>query len=138
MLDLHPLIPNARENYDALLEQVWGRGKDGKGPLEEVDDSQLRTAIDLMEEVLNALDPRRGKVLRLRYGLIDGRRRAQAAVGRELGLSGTRIGQIEHSAIRFLIGPTASRRLKQAVFPTLDTLGLSVFDDLFNKFFPQF
>ena len=137
MLNFHPSIPNARENYGALLEQVWGRGKDGNGPLEEVDDSQLRTAIDLIEEVLNALDPRNGKVLRLRYGLIDGRRRTQAAVGRELGLSGTRIGQIEQSAIRFLIGPTASRRLKQAVFPTLDTLGLSVFDDLFNKFFPQ-
>ena len=140
MLNFHPLIPNARENYGALLEQVWGKGE--KSPLEEVDDAQLRTVIDRVEEVLSALDPRTEEVFRLRYGLSDGRRRTQAAVGRELGLSRTRIGQIEHKGIRRLRMVAVSRRLWLAVFPPLDTPPPldprpSMFDDLFNKFFPQ-
>ena len=52
------------------------------------------------------------RVLRLRFGLVDGRRRTLEEVARELNVSRERIRQIETKALRQLRQPSQSRRLK--------------------------
>ena len=109
---------NTRKNYDALLERVWGKMIEGHSILEEVDDSQLPTAKRALDMItILYLEERGSVVVRLRYGLTDGRRRTQAEVGRELGLSRTTIGRIEARAIRSLSHPNLSRMLLEAVPP---------------------
>ena len=53
-----------------------------------------------MEELLDTLTPREARVIRLRFGLVDGRRRTLEEVGSEFGVSPERIRQIEAKAIR--------------------------------------
>ena len=62
--------------------------------------------------VLNSLTPREEKVLRLRYGIDDGRPRTLEEVGKEFNVTRERIRQIEAKALRKLRNPTRSRRLK--------------------------
>lgn len=62
--------------------------------------------------VLNTLTPREQRVLRLRFGLEDGRSRTLEEVGREFKVTRERIRQIEAKALRKLRHPTRSRRLK--------------------------
>lgn len=65
-----------------------------------------------IEEVLDTLNPREQKVLRLRFGLDDGRARTLEEVGREFGVTRERIRQIEAKALRKLRHPVRSRKLK--------------------------
>jgi len=58
-----------------------------------------------IEKALSLLTPREERVLRLRFGLDDGRPRTLREIGRELGLSGERVRQIEVRAIRRLRHP---------------------------------
>ncbi|NLJ66561.1 MAG: RNA polymerase sigma factor RpoD [Clostridiales bacterium] len=63
-------------------------------------------------EVLDTLTPREEKVLRLRFGLDDGRARTLEEVGKEFNVTRERIRQIEAKALRKLRHPSRSKRLK--------------------------
>ncbi|MDE7016736.1 MAG: RNA polymerase sigma factor RpoD [Lachnospiraceae bacterium] len=63
-------------------------------------------------EVLGTLTEREQKVLRLRFGLDDGRARTLEEVGREFNVTRERIRQIEAKALRKLRHPSRSRKLK--------------------------
>lgn len=63
-------------------------------------------------EVLKTLTPREEKVLRLRFGLDDGRQRTLEEVGKEFNVTRERIRQIEAKALRKLRHPSRSKKLK--------------------------
>ena len=66
-----------------------------------------------VQEVLNSLtDERESRVLKLRFGLEDGRTRTLEEVGREFGVTRERIRQIEAKAIRKLRHPSRSKKLR--------------------------
>jgi RNA polymerase primary sigma factor len=65
-----------------------------------------------LEEVLETLTPRERDVLRLRFGLIDGRARTLEEVGQKFNVTRERIRQIEAKALRKLRHPTRSKKLK--------------------------
>ncbi len=62
--------------------------------------------------VLDTLTPREEKVLRLRYGIDDGKPRTLEEVGREFNVTRERIRQIEAKALRKLRHPSRSKKLK--------------------------
>ena len=69
----------------------------------------------LKEQLINVLDtltPREEKVLRLRFGLDDGRARTLEEVGKEFSVTRERIRQIEAKALRKLRHPSRSKKLK--------------------------
>ena len=63
-------------------------------------------------EVLETLTPREAKVLRLRFGIEDGRARTLEEVGKEFNVTRERIRQIEAKALRKLRRPARSKKLK--------------------------
>ena len=63
-------------------------------------------------EVLSTLTPREEKVLKLRFGIEDGRTRTLEEVGKEFNVTRERIRQIEAKALRKLRHPSRSKRLK--------------------------
>ena len=65
-----------------------------------------------LEEVLGTLTEREQKVLKLRFGLEDGRARTLEEVGKEFKVTRERIRQIEAKALRKLRHPSRSRKLK--------------------------
>ena len=67
---------------------------------------------DAPADVLNSLTPREAKVLRLRYGLDDGKARTLEEVGKEFNVTRERIRQIEAKALRKLRHPSRSKKLK--------------------------
>ncbi len=67
---------------------------------------------DQIGEVLSTLTPREERVLRLRFGLDDGRSRTLEEVGKEFSVTRERIRQIEAKALRKMRHPTRSRQLK--------------------------
>jgi len=67
---------------------------------------------ETLNSVLDSLTPREEKVLRLRFGLEDGRSRTLEEVGKEFNVTRERIRQIEAKALRKLRHPSRSKRLK--------------------------
>ena len=65
-----------------------------------------------LEEVMNTLTPREAKVLKLRFGLEDGKARTLEEVGKEFNVTRERIRQIEAKALRKLRHPSRSKKLK--------------------------
>jgi len=65
-----------------------------------------------LEQVLTTLSPREARILRLRFGLQDGRSYTLEEVGRKFGLTRERIRQIEHEALDRLRHPSRSRQLR--------------------------
>ena len=68
-----------------------------------------------MAEVLCTLSPRERDVLRLRFGMDDGRQRTLEEVGQLFGVTRERIRQIEAKALRKLRHPNRSKRLREYV-----------------------
>ena len=66
-----------------------------------------------LEEVMNTLTPREAKVLKLRFGLEDGKARTLEEVGKEFDVTRERIRQIEAKALRKLRHPSRSKKLKE-------------------------
>ena len=62
--------------------------------------------------MLDTLTPRERRVLRLRFGLEDGRSRTLEEVGKEFDVTRERIRQIEAKALRKLRHPSRSRKLR--------------------------
>ncbi len=77
-------------------------------PFEYTSKRQLAQELD---EVLKTLTPREERVLRLRFGLIDGRSRTLEEVGKEFNVTRERIRQIEFKALRKLKHPSRSKKL---------------------------
>ncbi|MDR2356867.1 MAG: RNA polymerase sigma factor RpoD [Oscillospiraceae bacterium] len=83
--------------------------EDASEPAEAASFTLLR---EQLAEVLKTLTPREEKVLRLRFGIEDGRSRTLEEVGREFKVTRERIRQIEAKALRKLRHPSRSRKLK--------------------------
>ena len=78
-------------------------------PAEEASHQLLKEQV---EAVLDSLTGREQRVLRLRFGLEDGRARTLEEVGREFGVTRERIRQIEAKALRKLRHPSRARKLR--------------------------
>ena len=77
-----------------------------------VDTASYELLKEQMSSVLDTLTPREQEVLRLRFGLDDGRGRTLEEIGREFKLTRERIRQIEDKALRKLRHPVRSRKLR--------------------------
>lgn len=82
---------------------------DTPAPADEASHALLK---EQLEEVLATLTPREAKVLRLRFGLEDGKSRTLEEVGSEFKVTRERIRQIEAKALRKLRHPSRSKKLK--------------------------
>ena len=82
---------------------------DAPAPAEVVAGTLLK---EQLMDVLDTLTPREEKVLRLRFGLDDGKARTLEEVGREFAVTRERIRQIEAKALRKLRHPSRSKKLK--------------------------
>ena len=86
--------------------------KDADAPVKTVAHELLR---EDLAEVLGSLSPRERDVLRLRFGMDDGRQRTLEEVGQLFGVTRERIRQIEAKALRKLRHPNRSKRLKEYI-----------------------
>mgnify|MGYP000905336306 FL=1 len=83
-----------------------------EGALAPADAATFIMLREQLIEVLDTLTPREQKVLRLRFGLDDGRARTLEEVGKEFDVTRERIRQIEAKALRKLRHPSRSKKLK--------------------------
>ena len=135
-LGREPLPEEIAEKMDIPVERVREISKISQEPVSletpigEEEDSQLGDFIqddnvpvpaeaaaftllkEQLVEVLSTLTDREQKVLRLRFGLDDGRARTLEEVGKEFNVTRERIRQIEAKALRKLRHPSRSRKLK--------------------------
>ena len=130
---LSAIIANEMGVPEARVREIQKIAQDPvslETPIGEEDDSHLYDFIEddnsaapndavaesmLKEQLIGVLDtltPREEKVLRLRYGLDDGRPRTLEEVGKEFNVTRERIRQIEAKALRKLRHPSRSKRLK--------------------------
>ena len=83
--------------------------EDSPAPHDAASYTMLR---EQLEEVMNTLTPREAKVLKLRFGLEDGKARTLEEVGKEFDVTRERIRQIEAKALRKLRHPSRSKKLR--------------------------
>ena len=102
-----PIGDESDTELGALIEDP-----DAVSPLEAVSDTMLKEQV---ARVLDSLEGREERVIRLRFGLDDGRPRTLEEVGHEFGLTRERIRQIEAHALRKLRHPSRSRKLRDYV-----------------------
>ena len=118
---LRDIIKVAQEPVS--LETPIGKEEDSKlGDFIEDRDAETPAASvtqDLLREdiieVMASLSPRERDVLRLRFGLDDGRQRTLEEVGQLFGVTRERIRQLEAKALRKLRHPNRSRRLREYI-----------------------
>ncbi|MGD1997236.1 MAG: sigma-70 family RNA polymerase sigma factor [Anaerolineae bacterium] len=78
-------------------------------PAEAVDDSMLR---EMIRGILQDLPPREVRILKWRYGLVDGETYTLEEVGNKMGVTRERVRQIESRALRRLRHPSHARKLR--------------------------
>ena len=83
--------------------------EDTPSPADSASDTILR---EVIERELNTLTPREAHVIKLRFGLYDGRTRTLEEVGKEFDITRERIRQIESKALRKLRHPSRARHLR--------------------------
>jgi RNA polymerase primary sigma factor len=106
----HPLsleMPTDSEGESELGDFIEDR--DIPTPDDTVNASLLQ---ELLHEMLQDLPPRAVRILKLRYGLVDGETYTLEEVGRKLGVTRERVRQIEAQALSRLRHPMRTRRLK--------------------------
>ena len=135
-LGREPTVEEIAEEMEIPVEKVMEIQKIAQDPVSletpigEEDDSHLGDFIqdddspapqdaaaytmlkEQLEEVMNTLTPREAKVLKLRFGLEDGKARTLEEVGREFEVTRERIRQIEAKALRKLRHPSRSKKLR--------------------------
>ncbi|MGN1301719.1 MAG: RNA polymerase sigma factor RpoD [Clostridia bacterium] len=135
-LGREPTLEEIAEEMELPLEKVMEIQKIAQDPVSletpigEEDDSHLGDFIqdedspapqdsaaytllrEQLEDVMNTLTPREAKVLKLRFGLEDGRPRTLEEVGKEFMVTRERIRQIEAKALRKLRHPSRSKKLR--------------------------
>ena len=99
--------PIGEEEYSHLGDFI--PDDDAPAPQDAASHTLLK---EQLAEVLDTLTPREEKVLRLRFGLEDGRSRTLEEVGKEFNVTRERIRQIEAKALRKLRHPSRSKKLK--------------------------
>ena len=102
--------PIGKEEDSRLGDFIEDREADA--PIKTVASELLR---EDLAEILCTLSPRERDVLRLRFGMDDGRQRTLEEVGQLFGVTRERIRQIEAKALRKLRHPNRSKRLKEYV-----------------------
>jgi len=103
-------IPIGKEEDSRLGDFI--EDKDADAPVMTVAHELLR---EDLHEVLGSLSPRERDVLRLRFGMDDGRQRTLEEVGQLFGVTRERIRQIEAKALRKLRHPNRSKKLREYV-----------------------
>ena len=135
-LGREPTVEEIAEEMEIPVEKVMEIQKIAQDPVSletpigEEDDSHLGDFIqdddspaphdsaaytllkEQLEEIMNTLTPREAKVLKLRFGLEDGKARTLEEVGREFQVTRERIRQIEAKALRKLRHPSRSKKLR--------------------------
>ena len=120
---MHTLSRKGRSSASRLLHEKtlpgaarrgWRRPEgDGRASRRAPADAAAFSLLkEQLNEVLGTLTEREQKVLRLRFGLDDGRARTLEEVGKEFNVTRERIRQIEAKALRKLRHPSRSRKLK--------------------------
>ncbi len=115
------IMKNAQETIS--LEKPIGEEGDSQlgdfipdgDSLSPADQADLTMLKEQLLEVLSGLTEREERVLRLRFGLDDGRPRTLEEVGKEFNVTRERIRQIEAKALRKLRHPSRSRKLKDCM-----------------------
>lgn len=100
---------------------------DQESPEEHVEKSMLR---DDLENVINSLSPRERDVVRMRYGLDDGRIKTLEEIGQIFSVTRERVRQIEAKAIRKLRQPYRSSILRDYVLATPNSIERSINQNL--------
>jgi RNA polymerase primary sigma factor len=100
-----PIGEDGDTELGALIED-----ESAVSPVDAATNQLLREQLD---RVLDSLDGREERVIRLRFGLDDGRPRTLEEVGQEFGLTRERIRQIESHALGKLRHPSRSRKLRE-------------------------
>lgn len=107
------ILDTVSENANCFISEI-------PSPTKKITSELLR---EDMVEMLCTLSPRERDVLRLRFGMDDGRQRTLEEVGNLFGVTRERIRQIEAKALRKLRHPNRSKRLREYVdFTVIDTL----------------
>ena len=108
-LMLYDRHPELQSKWDKAF---WARGYYVETIGNITDEAVQKYIKEQAEEVLSTLTEREQKVLRLRFGMSDGRARTLEEVGKEFDVTRERIRQIEAKALRKLRHPSRSRKLR--------------------------
>jgi RNA polymerase primary sigma factor len=102
--------PVGEDEGNTISDFIADRG--ARAPAEAADDAMLKCQV---EDALQELNARERQVLRMRFGLEDGRDRTLGEIGEELGVSRERVRQIEAEALAKLRQPKLRARLREYI-----------------------